>query len=265
MCICDSQSGGRADWIGPWIRGCIEIHVFELSCRTNPRSWGYHSAQAPMLSERFLTRSANGAAAFAACGNDSQPPSACHITPLKWGDDRNVNSKGCQMSVALYDVSIPIFTLSLNNLAAILDKAASHSDEKKVDPKALAATRLIVDMLPLSAQVQIACDTAKGAAARLAGVEIPKHEDTEATISELKARIAKTLEFIRTIKPEQLQGAETREVILRFPESTLKFNGLNYLTNFALPNFFFHMTMAYALLRKNGVELGKRDFLGPIQ
>jgi hypothetical protein len=169
------------------------------------------------------------------------------------------------MSVALYDVSIPIFTLSLNNLAAILDKAASHSDEKKVDPKALAATRLIVDMLPLSAQVQIACDTAKGAAARLAGVEIPKHEDTEATISELKARIAKTLEFIRTIKPEQLQGAETREVILRFPESTLKFNGLNYLTNFALPNFFFHMTMAYALLRKNGVELGKRDFLGPIQ
>jgi uncharacterized protein len=169
------------------------------------------------------------------------------------------------MSVALYDVSIPIFTLSLNNLATILDKAASHADEKKVDPKALPATRLIVDMLPLSAQVQIACDTAKGAAARLAGVEIPKHADTEATISELKARIAKTLEFIRTIKPEQMQGAETREVILQFPGSTLKFNGLNYLTNFALPNFFFHVTMAYALLRKNGVELGKRDFLGPIQ
>jgi hypothetical protein len=99
------------------------------------------------------------------------------------------------MSVALYDVSIPIFTLSLNNLAAILDKAASHADNKKVDPKALPATRLIVDMLPLSAQVQIACDTAKGAAARLAGVENPKHEDTEATISELKARVGKTLEF----------------------------------------------------------------------
>jgi uncharacterized protein len=169
------------------------------------------------------------------------------------------------MSVTLYDVSIPIFTLSLNNIAALLDKAASHADEKKVDPKTLPATRLIVDMLPLSAQVQIACDTAKGAAARLAGVEIPKHEDTEATISELKARVAKTLEFIRTIKPEQLQGAETREVILQFSGSTLKFNGLNYLTNFALPNFFFHVTMAYALLRKNGVELGKRDFLGPIQ
>jgi uncharacterized protein len=169
------------------------------------------------------------------------------------------------MSVALYDVSIPIFTLSLNNLAAILDKAASHADEKKVDPKALPATRLIVDMLPLSAQVQIACDSAKGAAARLAGMQIPKHEDTEATISELKTRVAKTLEFIRTIKPEQMHGAETREVILQLPGSSLKFNGLNYLTSFALPNFFFHVTMAYALLRKNGVELGKRDFLGPIQ
>lgn len=167
------------------------------------------------------------------------------------------------MAVALYDVSIPVFTLSLNNLAAILDKAASHSEKKKVDPKALPATRLIVDMLPLSAQIQIACDTAKGAAARLAGVEIPKHEDTEATIPELKARVVKTLAFIRTIKPEQLQGAETREVTLQFPQSTLKFTGLNYLTNFVLPNFFFHMTMAYALLRKNGVELGKRDFLGP--
>ena len=168
------------------------------------------------------------------------------------------------MSVALYDVSMPIFTLSLNNLAAILDKAASHADEKKVDPKALPATRLIVDMLPLSAQVQIACDTAKGAAARLAGVEIPQHGDTEATISELKARVAKTLEFIRTIKPEQMQGAETREIVLQFPQSTWKFTGINYLTNFALPNFFFHVTTAYALLRKNGVELGKRDFLGPV-
>jgi uncharacterized protein len=169
------------------------------------------------------------------------------------------------MSVDLYDVSIPIFTLSLNNLASILDKAASHAEEKKVDPKALPATRLIVDMLPLSAQIQIACDTAKGAAARLAGTQIPKHEDTEATIPELKARVAKTLEFIKTIKPEQLRGAETREVILQLPQGPLKFTGLNYLTNFALPNFFFHMTMAYALLRKNGVELGKRDFLGPMQ
>jgi hypothetical protein len=169
------------------------------------------------------------------------------------------------MSVSLYDVSIPVFSLSLNNLAAILDKAASHGEAKKVDPKALPAARLIIDMLPLSAQIQIACDTAKGAAARLAGIEIPKHEDTEATLDELKARIVKTLEFIKTIKPDQLQGAETREITLKSPQSTLKFTGLSYLTNFVLPNFYFHVTMAYALLRKNGVELGKRDFLGPIQ
>jgi hypothetical protein len=169
------------------------------------------------------------------------------------------------MTISMYDVSIPIFVLSLNNLAAILDKAATHAEVKKVDPKALPAARLIVDMLPLSAQIQIACDTAKGAAARLAGVEPPKHEDTESTIPELKARVAKTLDFIKGIKPEQLQGAEARDIELKFPSGTLKFTGLNYLTNFVLPNFFFHMTMTYALLRKNGVELGKRDFLGPTQ
>jgi hypothetical protein len=169
------------------------------------------------------------------------------------------------MSVSLYDVSIPIFTLSLSNLSVILDKAASYAEGKKVDPKVIPQARLILDMLPLSAQIQIACDTAKGAAARLAGVEVPKHEDTETTLAELKGRVAKTLDFIKTIKPEHLQGAETREIVLQFPQTTLKFNGINYLTNFVLPNFFFHVTMAYALLRKNGVDLGKRDFLGPTQ
>ena len=169
------------------------------------------------------------------------------------------------MSVSLYEVSIPVFTLSLSNLATILDKAASHAATKKVDPKVLPAARLIIDMLPLSSQIQIACDTAKGAAARLAGIEVPKHEDTEATLDELKARVAKTLDFIKTIKPEQLEGAERREIVLQFPQSTLKFTGVNYLTNFALPNFFFHVTTAYALMRKNGVDLGKRDFLGPLQ
>jgi hypothetical protein len=168
------------------------------------------------------------------------------------------------MSISLYDVSIPIFTLSLNNLAAILDKAETYAGAKKVDAKVLPQARLIADMLPLSAQIQIACDTAKGAAARLAGIAVPKHEDTEATITELKARVGKTLDFIKTIKPAQLQGAETREIVLEFPSNTLKFTGVNYLTNFVLPNFFFHVTMAYALLRKNGVDLGKRDFLGPI-
>lgn len=169
------------------------------------------------------------------------------------------------MSVSLYDVSVPIFTLSLTNLSAILDKAASHGEAKKLDPQVIPQARLIADMLPLSAQIQIACDTAKGAAARLAGVEVPKHEDTEATLAELKMRVAKTLDFIKTIKPEQLQGAQAREIVLQLPQTTLRFNGVSYLTNFVLPNFFFHMTMAYALLRKNGVDLGKRDFLGPIQ
>jgi hypothetical protein len=169
------------------------------------------------------------------------------------------------VSVSLYEVSIPIFVLSLNNLDAILDKAAAHAEAKKVGPNVLPSTRLIADMLPLSAQIQIACDTVKGAAARLAGLDIPKHEDTEATIADLKARVAKTLVFIKSIKPEQLVNAETREIVLQFPQTTMKFTGLNYLTNFVLPNFFFHITMVYALLRKNGVELGKRDFLGPIQ
>lgn len=169
------------------------------------------------------------------------------------------------MSVSLYDVSIPVFTLGLNNLCTILDKAGSHCEAKKVDPKVIPQTRLILDMLPLSSQIQIACDTAKGAAARLAGLEVPKHEDTEVTLAELKARVVKTLDFIKTVKPQQLQGAETREVVLQFPQTTLKFNGLSYLTNFVLPNFFFHLTMTYALLRKNGVDIGKRDFLGAIQ
>jgi|SRR5665213_3244998 len=169
------------------------------------------------------------------------------------------------MSVSMYDVSIPIFTLSLNNIAAILDKATAHAEAKKVGPNVLPSTRLIADMLPLSAQIQIACDTAKGAAARLAGVEAPKHEDTETTIADLRARVDKTLAFIKSVKPEQFANAETREIVLQFPQTTMKFTGLSYLTNFVLPNFFFHLTMAYALLRKNGVELGKRDFLGPIQ
>jgi len=169
------------------------------------------------------------------------------------------------MPVSMYEVSIPVFTLALSNLSAILDKAASHAEAKKIDPKAFPQARLIVDMLPLSSQIQIACDTAKGAAARLAGIDIPKHEDTESTLAELKARVAKTLDFIRSIKPEQLQGAETRDIVLQFPQTTLKFKGINYLTTFVLPNLYFHVTMTYALLRKNGVEVGKRDFLGAIQ
>jgi hypothetical protein len=168
------------------------------------------------------------------------------------------------MSVSVYDVSIPALALGLTNLSAILDKAAAHADAKKTDARQLADARIIFDMHPLKRQVQIACDTAKGAAARLAGVEIPKHEDTEATLGELKERIAKTLAFVNGIKPDQLAGAEGREIVLSFPKITLKFTGLDYVTKFVLPNFYFHVTMAYAILRQNGIDVGKNDFLGAI-
>jgi hypothetical protein len=169
------------------------------------------------------------------------------------------------MATSLYNFSVPAFASALTNLSKQIDKAIAYSEQKKVEGATFAGTRLIVDMLPFSAQVQISCDNAKGAVARLAGVEPPKHEDSEKTLVELKARIAKTVDYINTLKPEQFAGAETREVVLKFPSMTLKFNGLDYLTKFALPNFYFHATMAYAILRKNGVELGKGDFLGNIQ
>jgi len=169
------------------------------------------------------------------------------------------------MSTSIYDFSVPAFTLALTNMAHQLDKAAAYAEQKKFDTKALADARLIADMLPLTRQVQIACDNSKGPVARLAGIEAPKHEDNETTFAELKARIAKTLDFIKSVKPEQFVGAETRDVVLQFPGLTLKFKGQEYLTKFALPNFYFHASMVYALLRQNGVELGKGDFLGKIQ
>ncbi len=169
------------------------------------------------------------------------------------------------MAISLYDVTIPVLSAALTNLDAILDKGIAHATAKKIDSKVLADVRLIADMMPLARQVQSACDNAKGAVARLAGIDNPKYEDTETTLPELKARIAKTLEFIKTVKPEQLQGAETRDITLSFPSMSLKFTGHSYVTTFVIPNFYFHVTMAYALLRQNGVDIGKRDFLGKIQ
>jgi hypothetical protein len=168
------------------------------------------------------------------------------------------------MSISIYEVSIPLLTRGLNNLSAILDKAAAHAAAKKFEPAVLAQARLFPDMFPLSRQVQISCDTAKGAAARLAGIEIPKHEDTESTLDELKQRIAKTLDFVKSIKPDQLKGAESKAIEIKFPNRTVTFTGLSYLADFVLPNFFFHESMVYALLRSNGVDVGKIDFLGPL-
>lgn len=169
------------------------------------------------------------------------------------------------MSITMHDFSIPVLTRGLTNLSAILDKAAAHAALKKFDSIVLAQSRLFPDMHPLTRQVQIACDTAKGAAARLAGIEPPKHEDNEATFADLKARIAKTLDFLKTVGAAQLKDAETRNIEIKFPNGSWKFTGIVYLRDFVLPNFYFHCSMVYALLRKAGVEIGKGDFLGPLQ
>lgn len=150
----------------------------------------------------------------------------------------------------------------LTNLAAILDKAAAHAEAKKIDPTVLVNSRLYPDMLPLVKQVQIASDHAKGAAARLAGLESPKFEDNEATFPELGARIQKTISYLNTLKPEQIDGSEERTITLPLRTRTLTFQGMPYLLNFALPNFYFHVTTAYDIFRHNGVELGKKDFIG---
>ncbi len=168
------------------------------------------------------------------------------------------------MTISIHDLSIPVLTRALTNLSAMLDKAAAHAAARKFDPAVLVQARLFPDMFPLSRQVQIACDTAKGAAGRLAGIEIPKHEDTETTFDELKQRIAKTLDFVNSVKAEQLRGAESRAIEMKFPNRTITFTGLSYLMGFVLPNLFFHESMTYALLRSNGVEVGKMDFLGSI-
>src|SRR5271156_2487652 len=168
------------------------------------------------------------------------------------------------MSISMYEISIPVLTRGLTNLSAFLDKGAAHAATKKFDSAVLAQSRLFPDMHPLVRQVQIACDTAKGAAARLAGIEVPKHEDTEATFAELNARIAKTVDFLKSVTAAQLKDAESRSIEIKFPNGAWKFTGIGYLTDFVLPNFYFHYSMVYALLRKNGVEVGKGDFLGAI-
>jgi hypothetical protein len=166
------------------------------------------------------------------------------------------------MAISMYQASAPRFVNTLKNLSTILDKAQAHADAKKIDPRVLTAARLYPDMFPMSRQVQSACDTAKGAVARLAGVEVPVHEDTEQTFEEFKARIAKTIAFINTIQPAQVDGSEDKEVVLKFRSGEVKFKGMQYLLGQALPNFYFHVTTAYNILRHNGVEVGKKDYIG---
>ena len=166
------------------------------------------------------------------------------------------------MTITMYQASAPRFVNVLNNLAGILDKAQAHAEARKIDPLVLTASRLYPDMFALCRQVQIACDTAKGAVARLAGVEVPKYEDSEQTFAELKARIAKTIAFIETLKPAQVDGSEERDIALKLGPREVQWKGMQYLLGFALPNFYFHVTTAYGILRHNGVELAKRDFIG---
>jgi hypothetical protein len=152
----------------------------------------------------------------------------------------------------------------LNNLSAFLTKAEAHAAARKIDPSVLLQSRLFPDMFPLTKQVQIACDFAKGAAGRLAGVEMPKYDDNETTFEQLRARIEKTLAFVDTCKAAQFEGSETRSISLTLGGKNYSFSGLDYLNHMVFPNFYFHVTTAYNILRHNGVELGKADFVGQI-
>ena len=168
------------------------------------------------------------------------------------------------MDNLMYTLSAPVFVRMLRNLEAVLDKGAAHAAARKIDPAVLVNARLFPDMFPLSAQVRIAGDFAKGAVARLTGSEPPKYEDNEATFDDLKARIAKTVAYVESFKPEQFVDAATRTVTMKMRGEDKSFDGTTYLANIVLPNFYFHITTAYDILRHNGVELGKRDFIGPV-
>lgn len=166
------------------------------------------------------------------------------------------------MPLTMYHASVPVFLRALTNLSAILRKAEAHAATRKIDPVVIVNARLAPDMFALSRQVQSASDSAKGCAARLAGMEVPRWEDTESTLPELQARIAKTVAFLQAVSPELIAGSEERKVVLKLRGQEVNFSGQAYLLSFALPNFFFHVVTAYDILRHNGVEIGKIDYLG---
>jgi hypothetical protein len=166
------------------------------------------------------------------------------------------------MTISMYQASVPVFERMLANFALILGKGAAHAAAKKIDPVVFVNARLAPDMFDLAKQVQIATDISKGCVARLAGEEPPKYEDNEATFPELIARINKTIDFVKSFKPAQIDGTEEKQIVLKMRTGPLEFNGLQYLLIFVYPNFYFHITTAYDILRHNGVEVGKMDFLG---
>ncbi|MES2263169.1 MAG: DUF1993 domain-containing protein [Pseudomonadota bacterium] len=166
------------------------------------------------------------------------------------------------MTFSIYSASIPVFKQILNSLLVILDKAETHATEKKIDPAALLQFRLFPDMLPFVRQIQIAADFAKGAGARLAGQEVPAYEDTEKSFGDLKTRLVTTLAFLDGLPQAAFDGAAERAITTGSGEKTKHFTGQSYLLNYALPHFFFHATTAYDILRHNGLEIGKKDFIG---
>jgi hypothetical protein len=166
------------------------------------------------------------------------------------------------MSYTIYDASVPVFIRSLTSLSKILDKAVAQAKAEDKPLAELIEAKLAPDMRPFPFQIQSASDAAKGCAARLAGIAAPAMPDTETTFPELHARLAKTIDFLKTVTPAQLAGAEDREIVLKFPSGEMKFTGRDFVAGFALPNFFFHVTTAYALLRHKGIAIGKMDFLG---
>lgn len=166
------------------------------------------------------------------------------------------------MTLSMYQASVPVLIRALGNLRAILEKGAAHAEARKIDPTALIGSRLYPDMFALARQVQLASDMAKSCVSRLAGAEPPKWEDKESTFPDLLARIDKTVAHVKSFKPEQIDGSEEKAVTLQTPRGPLNFKGMQYLLFFLLPNLFFHVTTAYNILRHNGVELGKADYLG---
>ena len=162
----------------------------------------------------------------------------------------------------MYQASVPRFVNILSNLSSILDKAQAYVELKKIDPSVLPNYRIAPDMLPLSAQVQIACDSAKGLVTRLSGVAAPVFEDNEKTLVELKERIAKTITFIQSVPSESIDGTEEKEIVIKRGEKETHYKGMQFMLGHAVPNFYFHVSMTYAILRHNGVEIGKRDYLG---
>ncbi|WP_406857988.1 DUF1993 domain-containing protein [Alsobacter sp. KACC 23698] len=168
------------------------------------------------------------------------------------------------MTLSMHQASGPVFKTGLTALSAILDKTVVQCGERKIDPAVLMADRLAPDMLPFTRQVLIACDFAKNTMFRLAGLEPPKIEDVEKTVDELQARIRRTLELVDSVAASSVDGSEGRSVTMTVGGQPMTFTGQDYLLQFALPNFYFHLTMAYAILRHNGVQIGKRDFLGAL-